>query len=325
MIRRRVASSVALVAIAALSISACGDNSGSSASTTVAANATTAVVNGGQLTFKPLDAGGKLTKDALSKGDIQLALIFTSDADIAVNKWVLLDDDKKLQPSENLVPAVRTAAKTDPIAKALNAVSKPLTTAELTELNRQQSQDKKDSDAIAKAWLTTNKVLPYTGDKVTGTLKVGSTNFGEQEIVAEMYAQVLESAGAKVERKFKLGSREVVEPALEKGDIDVYPEYVGTYTLFLDKNASVPSDPIAAVAALNKLANPKGVTLLDPAPAEDRNGFVVTKATADKYKLSKMSDLKTVPDTLAFGGPPECPQREFCAIGLTKTYGLTIK
>jgi osmoprotectant transport system substrate-binding protein len=318
MIRRRIASSIALVAIAALSLSACGDDSGSSSSATTGAT-------GGVLTFKPLDAGGKLTKDALTKGDIQLGLIFTSDADIAVNKWVLLDDDMKLQQIENLTPAIRTSVKTDAIAKALNAVSKPLTTAELTELNRQQSQDKKDSDAIAKAWLTTQKLLPYTGDKVTGTVKVGSTNFGEQEIVAEMYAQVLESAGAKVERKFKLGSREVVEPALEKGDIDVYPEYLGTYTLFLDKNATVLSDPVKAVAALNKLANPKGVSLLDPAPAEDRNGFVVTKATADKYKLVKMSDLKTVTDTLTFGGPPECLQRDFCAIGLTKTYGLTIK
>jgi osmoprotectant transport system substrate-binding protein len=318
MIRRRIASSIALVAIAALSLSACGDDSGSSSSATTGAT-------GGVLTFKPLDAGGKLTKDALTKGDIQLGLIFTSDADIAVNKWVLLDDDMKLQQIENLTPAIRTSVKTDAIAKALNAVSKPLTTAELTELNRQQSQDKKDSDAIAKAWLTTQKLLPYTGDKVTGTVKVGSTNFGEQEIVAEMYAQVLESAGAKVERKFKLGSREVVEPALEKGDIDVYPEYLGTYTLFLDKNATVLSDPVKAVAALNKLANPKGVSLLDPAPAEDRNGFVVTKATADKYKLVKMSDLKTVTDTLTFGGPPECLQRDFCAIGLAKTYGLTIK
>jgi osmoprotectant transport system substrate-binding protein len=318
MIRRRIASSIALVAIAALSLSACGDDSGSSSSATTGAT-------GGVLTFKPLDAGGKLTKDALTKGDIQLGLIFTSDADIAVNKWVLLDDDMKLQQIENLTPAIRTSVKTDAIAKALNAVSKPLTTAELTELNRQQSQDKKDSDAIAKAWLTTQKLLPYTGDKVTGTVKVGSTNFGEQEIVAEMYAQVLESAGAKVERKFKLGSREVVAPALAKGDIDVYPEYLGTYTLFLDKNATVLSDPVKAVAALNKLANPKGVSLLDPAPAEDRNGFVVTKATADKYKLVKMSDLKTVTDTLTFGGPPECLQRDFCAIGLAKTYGLTIK
>ncbi len=65
--------------------------------------------------------------------------------------------------------------------------------------------------------------------------------------------------------------------------------------------------------------------LADAAPAEDKNGFVVTKATADKYKLKAVSDLKGVKDTLTFGGPAECPQRPYCALGLQQTYGLTVK
>jgi osmoprotectant transport system substrate-binding protein len=320
--RKRFLFTASLALLLALGAAACGDDGGTS---TPGATTAGTATGGGTITFKALDAGGPLTKAALTKGDIQIALVFTSDADIAVNKWVLLADDKKLQPAENLLPAIRKAVDSTDLRAALDAVSKPLTTAELTELNRQQSQDKSDSAAIAKAWLTKNKLLPYTGTKLTGSYKVGSTNFGEQEIVAEAYAQVLESAGAKVERKFKLGSREVVEPALEKGDIDLYPEYVGSYTSFLNKDATVPTDVTAAVAQLATLAQAKGVVLGAAAPAEDKNGFVVTSATATKYKLAKTSDLATVKDTLILGGPPECPQRPYCAIGLQKTYGLNIK
>jgi osmoprotectant transport system substrate-binding protein len=136
---------------------------------------------------------------------------------------------------------------------------------------------------------------------------------------------VLESAGAKVERKFKLGNREIVAPALEKGDIDLYPEYVGSYMSFLDKNASVPTDVASAVSQLATLAGAKNIVLGAAAPAEDKNGFVVTSATATKYKLAKMSDLAGVKDTLTLGAPPECPQRPYCGQGLQKTYGLTLK
>jgi osmoprotectant transport system substrate-binding protein len=329
--RRRLLYSASLALLLALGAAACGDDGGSSTPTTTAtgattpSGATTASTGGGTLSFKPLDVGGPLTKAALTKGDIQVAVIFTSDADIAVNKWVLLEDDKKLQPADNLIPAIRKTVDSADLRAALDAVSKPLTTAELTEMNRQQSQDKSDSAAIAKAWLTKNKLTPYAGNKLTATYKVGSTNFGEQEIVAELYAQIIESAGGKVDRKFKLGSREVVAPALEKGDIDLYPEYVGSYTSFLNKDATIPTEVAAAVTQLSTLTAAKGVVLGAAAPAEDKNGLVVTAATATKYKLAKTSDLNTVKDTLILGGPPECPQRPYCGLGLTKTYGITIK
>ena len=315
--RRRFLYTASLALLIALGAAACGDDGGEGTATEGG--------GGGTLAFKPLDVAGPLTKAALTKGDIQIGLILTSDADIAVNKWVLLDDDKKLQPAENLIPAIRKSVDSADLRAALDAVSKPLTTAELTELNRQQSQDKSDSAAIAKAWLAKTKLVPYTGTKLTGTFKVGSTNFGEQEIVAELYAQVIESAGAKADRKFKLGSREVVAPALEKGDIDLYPEYVGSYTAFLNKDATIPTEVAAAVTQLSTLTQAKGIVLGAAAPAEDKNGFVVTAATATKYKLAKMSDLAGVKDTLTLGAPPECPQRPYCGLGLQKTYGLTIK
>jgi osmoprotectant transport system substrate-binding protein len=314
MARRPLRVFVALLIGLALVASACGDDDDD-----------TEAGSGGTLRFTPYDAGGPLTKAALKSGDIQVALLFTSDADIAIENWVLLQDDKKLQPAENLIPAIRESVSTPEIQAALDAVSEQLTTEELTELNRQQSQDKQDSDAIAKAWLEDKGLVPYDGDAVTGSITVGSTNFGEQEIVAELYAQILESAGADVTKSFKLGNREVVAPALEKGDIDLYPEYIGSYTSFLDANATVPTDTDEAVTQLAALAKPKGVVLAAPAAAEDKNGFVVTKSTADKYSLSKVSDLTGVTDELVLGGPPECPQRPYCAVGLEQTYGLTIK
>ena len=124
------------------------------------------------------------------------------------------------------------------------------------------------------------------------TVKVGSTNFYEQEILGELFAQVLEANGFTVERKFQLGNREIVFPALEAGEIDILAEYAATALEFVNGGAGEAStDPAATVAKLKERLAPKGLTALDPAPATDQNGFVVTKATADKYGISKLSDL----------------------------------
>jgi osmoprotectant transport system substrate-binding protein len=325
MARRPLRVLVALLIGFALVASACGDDDDTDTTSTGDPGTSGAAGSGGVLQFTPYDAGGPLTKAALKSGDVDVALLFTSDADILVEDWVLLEDDKKLQPAENLIPALRESVSTPEIIAALDAVSELLTTEELTELNRQQSQDKQDSDAIAEAWLAEKELVPYEGDPVTGSITVGSTNFGEQEIVAELYAQVLESAGASVTKKFQLGNREIVAPALKAGDIDLYPEYVGSYTSFLDAAATVPTDTDEAVTQLAELAEPEGVVLGAAAPAEDKNGFVVTRSTADEYSLTKVSDLANVADELVLGGPPECPERPYCAIGLQDVYGLTVK
>jgi osmoprotectant transport system substrate-binding protein len=169
-----------------------------------------------------------------------------------------------------------------------------------------------------------------SGDKATcasfkgsDSLTIGGTNFSEQEIVAEMYAQCLAAAGFKVDKKLKLGTRDIVLPALERGDIDVYPEYVGTLLTFL--KGAPTSDVDKTVADLQKLLTAKNLKLLEPSAAEDKNGFAVTKATATKYKLTKLSDLKPVAKDLVFGAGPECDQRPLCLIGLKGTYGLEFK
>ncbi|HEV7662768.1 MAG TPA: ABC transporter substrate-binding protein [Chloroflexota bacterium] len=157
-------------------------------------------------------------------------------------------------------------------------------------------------------------------------VKTGSFNFDESVILMELYSQVLEVNGYTIERHPRLGSREIVEPALESAQIDLVPEYLATVEAFLAKtNSKASSDPAATQKALQDLLTPKNITVLDFAQAVDTNGFVVTKATADKNKLAKMSDLQPVAGQLVLGGPPECPQRPFCLLGLQSTYGLQFK
>jgi osmoprotectant transport system substrate-binding protein len=156
-------------------------------------------------------------------------------------------------------------------------------------------------------------------------ITIGSTNFSEQLVLGELYSQILESNGYTVTRRFNLGAREIVFPAVVSGQIDMEADYLATLLAFVDKTATGSTDPKQTFATLQKALGSKNVTVLDYAPAVDQNGFVVTKATADKYKLAKLSDVAPVANQLVLGGPPECPNREFCALGLKNKYGITFK
>jgi osmoprotectant transport system substrate-binding protein len=154
---------------------------------------------------------------------------------------------------------------------------------------------------------------------------VGSTNFYEQVTLGEIFAQILEANGYKVTRKFNLGNREIVQPALQSGQIDILAEYEATLVRFLDKTADPTTDKTQAQKVLQGLLDAKGLTALDPADATDQNGFAVTKDTAAKLNLKKLSDLAPVAKDLVLGGPAECPQRPFCAVGLKDKYGIVFK
>jgi osmoprotectant transport system substrate-binding protein len=139
----------------------------------------------------------------------------------------------------------------------------------------------------------------------------------------------LKNKGYTINYRDKLGNREVVEPALENGQIDLYPGYAATDLTFVDKRQGVAldagTDAAANVAKLNARLNSKGIKALDPSPAEDQDAFAVTKAEADQYHLAKVSDLSSVASQWTLGGPPECPQRQFCLQGLESVYGLHFK
>lgn len=174
---------------------------------------------------------------------------------------------------------------------------------------------------------TTGSTGPSTGTGAAKpTVRIGSTNFSEQLLLAELYGGVLEANGYTIERRLNLGNREIVAPAIESGQVDLVAEYLATYLEYLNKNAGKAStDPAATQKELQTVLTPKNLTVLDFAQAVDTNGFVVTKETAQKYGLTKVSDLSKANGQLVLGGPAECPDRPFCLKGLQTTYGLRFK
>ena len=151
-------------------------------------------------------------------------------------------------------------------------------------------------------------------------ITVASFGFNESVIVAEMYAQALEANGYEVVRKLNLGNREVVKPALETGEIDLVPEYIGTLAGFLGAEES--ADPETTWNNAKAAFEPNGVTLLQYSPAQDSNAYVVTAETASSLGLTTVSDLEPHAPDLIFGGPLECPERDLCLKGLIEVYGL---
>jgi glycine betaine/choline ABC-type transport system substrate-binding protein len=247
--------------------------------------------------FRPLDVGGAQTVAALQSGAIQVALLFSTDPVITDNGWVALEDDKHLQNAELITPVVRSDVATDAVTGPLNAVSAKLTTENIVPLIKQVTADKMDVADVARGFLQEQGLLgtPTTGGAGT-TLTVGvSAAFAENQIVAEMYAQVLENAGFTINRELDLASREVSDPALESGQIDIKPEYLASELAgpLADAPDKASGDPTAELEALRSALEPHGIVVLEPSQANDTNVFVVTKETADRYGLTTVSDLAT--------------------------------
>lgn len=318
--RRRLAAAL-LVPVLALGAAACTDSDDGDDATSDDDSGATDETGGAEFTFSPLDAGGPNTKAALENGDIDIALLFSSDGAISANEWVALEDDENLQPADNFVPAIRTDATNDDIAAVLDAVSGALTVEDMQGLVAQVSIDGDNPEDAAAAYLEENE-LP--GDLTAeGSLTVGSSNFAESNIAAQLYGQALAAAGVDVSYTPDIGARDVYYEALKSGDIDLVPEFTGTLLTFLDGEAEASSDVEEVLELLRPLAEADGVTILEPAEADSVNTFVVTAETAEEYDLSTVSDLAGVEDPLVLGGPPECPERPYCLVGLEETYGLS--
>jgi osmoprotectant transport system substrate-binding protein len=152
---------------------------------------------------------------------------------------------------------------------------------------------------------------------------VGSADFTESQLIASIYSQALQSAGVDVKEQFNIGSREVYIAALKDGSIDLVPEYSGALLKYLDdKSTATTTDAVQAELA-KKL--PQGISMLEPSAAQDKDVLAVTQATAEKYNLKKISDLKPVAGELALGGPPEWKTRVNGVVGLRDVYGLNFK
>jgi len=151
---------------------------------------------------------------------------------------------------------------------------------------------------------------------------VASFNFPESEVLAQVYGQALQAAGFPVAWEIGIGPRELVEPAMERGLVGLVPEYQGSALAFVAGADEPTSDTEQTHERLASALAPRGVTVLDPAPAEDANAVVVTRATAERFHLTTISDLAPVAAGLTFGGPPECQMRPLCLPGLRERYGL---
>lgn len=153
------------------------------------------------------------------------------------------------------------------------------------------------------------------------TIVVGSFNFGESQILGNIYAIALEEAGYPVETKLDLGSREVILPELESGNLSFLPEYVG-YALSVGFGGEATGDLDETLGRLEEEFANIGVTVLEPAPGEDTDAFVVSAEFAEEHGLTTVADLANVEGTVRFAGPPECEERPTCLLALTDTYGL---
>ncbi|WP_329393349.1 ABC transporter substrate-binding protein [Streptomyces albidoflavus] len=163
-----------------------------------------------------------------------------------------------------------------------------------------------------------------------GSLVVGAARFTEAKVLGELYAQILRDAGYDTDVK-TVQNREVYAKELEKGAIDIVPEYAATLTEFFNLQKNGPdAEPVASgdadatVAELKKFAEPKGLTVLAHGEAVDQNAFAVSKEFADKHSLKTLSDLGKSGEKVKIAAGDECETRPFCAPGLKKTYGIDV-
>lgn len=157
-----------------------------------------------------------------------------------------------------------------------------------------------------------------------GSVVVGSANFPESEVLAEIYAQALQAKGVKVTTKLNISSREVYYPQVKSGAISIIPDYNGSLLSgVIDPKTTAKTT--AEVDAALKAKLPSTLMVLSPSPGQDADSVTVTQATAARYHLKSIADLAPVAKDLVLGGPPEFKTRTDGLVGLKSTYGLTFK
>lgn len=162
---------------------------------------------------------------------------------------------------------------------------------------------------------------PLAADSAEGgAVVVGSANFPENVLLAEIYAQALESSGAEVTRQFNIGSREIYFDQVASGAITVLPEYNGALLARVDPESTAATTEDVNAALAESL--PEGLSILESAPGENKDALVVTDETAERYNLTTIADLAPVAGELTLGGPPEFETRRQGVVGLREVYGV---
>ena len=274
------------------------------------------------------DTASTATPATSSSADASASTVAQQCLPVPGDQLVVLADDQLLQNSDNLIPAINAETyDADPaVAEALNVVSAALDTDKLIALNKAVDIDRQTSKDVAAQFIADNSLTaPSTG---TGELTVGTANFTESITVGEIYGAILADAGYDVQVR-NIGTRETYVPALQSGEIDVVPEYAATVAEYFnhaangaDAAAVASGDITETVAVLTELGAAQGVEFADASAAQDQNAFAVTTAFSEQYGVTSLSELADACGPISLGGPPECPERPFCQLGLEDTYGL---
>ena len=180
---------------------------------------------------------------------------------------------------------------------------------------------------LAACGSSSPKSNPLSGSSGNGSVVVGSANFPENELLAEIYSLALQAKGVKVTDKFNIGAREVYYPEVKKGAVDIIPEYNGTL-LTVSVNPKSTAATTAEVNAALTAGLPSTMEILDSAAAQDSDSVTVTQAFATAHHLTSSSSIGALApyaSSMVFGGPPEFPTRSDGLSGLKKNYGLTFK
>ncbi len=178
--------------------------------------------------------------------------------------------------------------------------------------------------ALAACGSSGSSSNPLTPATSTGTVVVGSANFPENELLAQIYSTALAAKGVKVTNKFNIGAREVYYPQVKSGAITVIPEYNGAL-LSTSVDTSSTAATTTAVDADLQAKLPSSLEILNPSSAQDKDSVTVTQAFASKHHLTSISNLTPVAKTMVIGGPPEFKTRTDGLVGLKKNYGLVFK
>ncbi|MQA34767.1 glycine betaine ABC transporter substrate-binding protein [Modestobacter roseus] len=250
-------------------------------------------------------------------------------APVPGDQLVVLEDDQQLQNADNIIPAVnaQAAAANPALVETLNAVSAELTTEQLIEMNAAVDVERQSAEDVAAAYVADNGLDSGSGG--SGAVVVGAADFTESQVLANVYADALTAAGFQASVQ-TVGNRELYLPALQRGEIQAFPEYLATVADILNEQVTPGADPIASgdaeatAAALEPIAEQAGLVFGEPAEAADQNAFAVTTEFADALGVSTLSELAEAcgDGSLLLGGPGECPTRPQCQPGLEDTYGL---
>ncbi|HYN33511.1 MAG TPA: ABC transporter substrate-binding protein [Ilumatobacteraceae bacterium] len=183
------------------------------------------------------------------------------------------------------------------------------------------------SDPVASSSSSTASAAASSGasgsESASGPIVIGSANFPESALIANIYAAALKAKGVEASTNLNIGSRDIYLKALQDGSIDLVPEYSGVLLQYFDPTATAVSSDDVYTALVAK--TPSGLKVLTKSAAEDKDAVVVTKATADANNLTSIADLAPVASTFVLGGPPEWATRPTGVPGLKEKYGLTFK